>query len=72
MNEHPDRVEGILLQEVTESTWAAGVPQEYLPFASGRRVTFTDAALVSVVKRWMDLPEHVRKEVEALCLQPVS
>jgi len=51
--------------------------QEYcrsirVSFTGGRRVTLTDAGLVSVVKRWIELPEHVRKEVEALCLHPAS
>jgi hypothetical protein len=72
LNESPERIEGILPQEVTEITGAIGVPQEYLPFAGGRCVTLTDARLVSVVKRWMELPEDIRKEVEARCLQPES
>ena len=70
MNENPDHIESILPQEVTESSAAVGVPQEYLPFAGVRRVTLTDAGLVSLVKRWMDLPEHIRKEAAARCLEP--
>lgn len=71
-NESPDQGQGDSPQEVTNATHAVGVSQEYLPFTGGRQVTFTDARLVSIVKRWADLPEELRNKVEALSLQPVS
>jgi hypothetical protein len=72
LNEHPTHIESIPAQQVTTCDGPVGVAQEYLPFTGGRRVTLTDAGLVSVVKSWLDLPESIRKEVEALCIQPVS
>ena len=65
LNENADRIEGNSLLEVTVSTWTVGVLREYLQFSGGRRLTLTAPAFVSAVKRWMNLPKHVRKEAEA-------
>ena len=67
LNESPDRSQSESLHELLTSTEAVGVPQEYLPFTGGRRVTLTDARLVSIVKRWTELAETVRDRVDAFC-----
>ena len=72
LNESPQAIQGELYKELTESTAAAGVPQECLPFTGGRRVTLTDARLVSVASRWGDLPETLRDQLQALSLPPFA
>jgi hypothetical protein len=37
-----------------------------------RRLAGIDAGLWNIIRVWHTLPEQIRKEVEAICLQPVS
>lgn len=62
-------LQGEAPQQLTNRGGTAGVPQEYLPFTEGRRVTLTDVRLVSVVRLWMKLPDSVRDQIEALISQ---
>ena len=66
LNESCDPNESDVAQQVAIHSSAAGVPQEYLPFIVERRLTLTDARLVSVVRRWMKLSDAVRDQIEAL------
>ena len=72
LNECPDQGQGESLQELTKSTAAVGVPQEYFLVANRRFVTLTDTRLVSIAERWDALPQALRSKLERLCLQDTN
>ena len=71
-NASPHATESQCTQRVTKVSTLPGVFQEYFSVAGGRCLAIPDARLVCIAERWLELPEAVREQVEALCLQPAS
>lgn len=64
LNETPARRKGQSREGVGSSPKPSGAPQERHPSTGWHQLTLEDPRLVSVVERWLTLPDSVRDELE--------